>query len=377
MEGTSTDTPVVKYLTEIGAVDAFTLVDIGCSGGISPAWRQFGESLCALGFDPNVQEVERLRQAETLSGVSYVAAYAGLDESHPFRKNRGARGPWGRNPWERLSVVPALEVLRERTLTDAQKTEANFWSDVELAAEAQTVIVPEHLVANGVGSVDFLKIDVDGVDLEVLHSFDAALESLQITGACLEVNFFGSECETDNTLHNTDRFMKAHGFELFNLTVRRYSMAALPSPFVLDVPAQTASGRILQGDAIYFRDLGSDEHAGFAETLAPGKLLNLICAFAVCGLPDCAADVAIRFKEAISPLCSVAQVLDLLADQAQVGREAKLSYAELLTRFEAQDPMFFAPQALPERPQAPPERRPVLVRATRRLVAGFPRPARH
>ena len=48
MEGTSTDTPVVKYLTEIGAVDAFTLVDIGCSGGISRCLASVrGEPLCS------------------------------------------------------------------------------------------------------------------------------------------------------------------------------------------------------------------------------------------------------------------------------------------------------------------------------------------
>jgi Methyltransferase FkbM domain len=341
MEGGSSNTPVVKYLTEIGAVLNFTLVDIGCSGGISPVWGQFGAALRAWGFDPDVQDVERLRQAETRDGVTYVAAYAGLDESHPFRTKRGAGDPWGRNPWGRLSVAYAHEVLRNRALTDAQRTEANMWSDVELAPESQTVVVPEHLVANGVTSVDFLKIDVDGVDLEVLYSFDAALESLQITGASLEVNFFGSESETDNTLHNTDRFMKAHGFELFDLTLRRYSVAALPSPFVSHVPSPTVSGRILQGDAVYFRDLGSDEHAGLAQTLAPGKLLNLICALAVCNLPDCAAELAIRFEDSISKLCSVARVLDLLAAQAQEEQGVKLSYAELLSRFDDQDPMFF------------------------------------
>ena len=144
MEGGSSDTPVVKHLTEIGAVDAFTLVDIGCSGGISPIWNQFGATLCALGFDPDVQDVERLRQAETRKGVTYVAAFAGLDESHPFRTKRGAGDPWGRNPWSRLSVAYAHEVLRNQTLTDAQRTEANMWSDVDLASVSQTVVVPEH-----------------------------------------------------------------------------------------------------------------------------------------------------------------------------------------------------------------------------------------
>ena len=60
-------------------------------------------------------------------------------------------------------------------------------------------------------------------------------------------------------------------------------------------------------------------------------------------LPDCAAEVAIRFEESISPLCSVAQVLDLLAAQA-LGEHAKLSYTELRSRFDAQDPMFFNAQ---------------------------------
>jgi hypothetical protein len=139
-----------------------------------------------------------------------------------------------------------------------------------------------------------------------------------------------------------DRLMRAHGFELMNLTTRRYSVAALPSPYLLPVPAESRSGRILQGDALYVRDLANPEHAAVAAQLGPRKLLNLLCLFAAFDLPDCAAEIALRYRAELSPLCDTDRVLDLLAAQAQPGPGPKLSYRELIARFDDGDPMFFA-----------------------------------
>lgn len=341
MEGVVLNAPVVKYLTENHVPGIFTLVDIGCAGGIDAAWRQFGHRLHAIGFDPNLDEISRLSSGETLKGVRYVPAYAGLPQTHPFLQKKGNRSDWGRNPWQRLSVVKAIDFLRKQDLTNVQQTDANLWQDVALAKEADTIVVPEYLESQGFSSVDFLKIDIDGKDFDVLNSFDNALESLDVLGAGLEVNFFGSDSETDHTFHNTDRFMKAHGFELFDLTVRHYSMAALPSRFVYSVPAQTDSGRIIQGDALYFRDLGNPDYSDYAAQLSAEKLLNLLSLFAVCNLPDCAAEIAENFRDRISTLCVVDRVLDLLAEQAQGDSPEKMSYAELMRRFEDQDAVFF------------------------------------
>ena len=48
--------------------------------------------------------------------------------------------------------------------------------------------------------------------------------------------------------------MRQWGFDLFDLSLRRYSTGALPAPFEYDGPAQTIFGRPYQGDAIYLRD---------------------------------------------------------------------------------------------------------------------------
>src|SRR6516225_1369140 len=55
-----------------------TVIDVGCSGGVGTEWEVFGAALCAVGFDPLVSEIERLRQTEQRPNISYEAAFVGL-----------------------------------------------------------------------------------------------------------------------------------------------------------------------------------------------------------------------------------------------------------------------------------------------------------
>jgi hypothetical protein len=75
------------------------------------------------------------------------------------------------------------------------------------------------------------------------------------------------------------------------------------------------------------------------------KLLNLICIFAAFNLPDCAAEIALRFRDRLGNACDVERILDLLAAQAQGPIEQPLTYREYLRRFESHDPMFFPPSS--------------------------------
>jgi SAM-dependent methyltransferase len=340
MEGTAGYVPVIDYLVEAVRDAEFMLVDIGCSGGIDNVWRCFGPTLRALAIDPNIAEIKQLESIETNPGIRYLAAFARLPENHPFALQKAGRSHWGRNPWERLSVVRSLKMMKsEAKLSNDEKLGANLWSEMQLSEEA--IVVPECLRDGGIQSVDFLKIDVDGADFEILNSFDLALDKLGILGVGIEVNYFGTTCDTDHTFHNVDRFMKGHGFELFGLTVNRYSIASLPSRYLWHLPARTEFGRPLQGDALYVRDLGSHEYDELTVRLPVTKLLNLICIFAAFNLPDCAAEVALRFGDRLGSFCDVDRILNLLAAQAQKSTKTPLSYREYIQRFETHDPMFF------------------------------------
>ncbi len=335
MDGLVNFCPLLDYVAEITAPGAFMLLDIGCSGGISRQWRRLGRRLRALGIDPDVREIERLAAREKNPLITYVNAFAGIAPDHPFAIQKQGKPDLERNPWPRLSTLQYMENVypTDKKISEKERRSANLWPTAQLADRSSPIVVPEHLQRNGVSSLDFLKIDVDGKDFDLLNSFDRALTDLAVLGVGIEVRFWGSASETDGAFHNVDRFLKARGFELFNLTLRRYSTSALPSRFVSRAPGPTESGRVHHGDAMYARDLESGLYDDFANSLTADKILNLAAIFAIFDLPDCAAEVVLRFRSLLSQLCDVDRILDLLATQAEHEVFGIASYNRHMERF--------------------------------------------
>jgi hypothetical protein len=135
MDYTSVFTSMTRSLVEkkTFASEPFTLIDVGCSGGISPFWRVFDPSLMALGIDPVVTECERLNVHETNSNVRYRPAFVGLPDQHPFVQKRGHNEPWGGNPWNRLSTPLAIEILKPKTKKEDKLSVLNDWQNSKLA----------------------------------------------------------------------------------------------------------------------------------------------------------------------------------------------------------------------------------------------------
>jgi len=323
----------------------FTLIDIGCSGGIAPSWRVFDGKLRAFGFDPNVAEVERLIATETLRGVKYVSAFVGLPKDDPLLERRGSRPYTQRTPWNRLSVARSIAVRQARnpSRTTPELTAENQWNRVSLADPDAPIVLPEFFRANSLDDIDMIKIDVDGPDFDILQSISKSIARCNVLAFTLEVNFYGTGDVTDHTFSNTDRFMRQHGFDLFHLTVRPYSLAALPSRYQLPFPAQTEFGRPLQGDALYARDLGEPGLKDADGVMRPAKLAKLAVIFASMGLFDCAAEVLLTHRDSLSAMLNVDEALDLLCAEAQSGRQTVLSYKDYIAAFERDDAMFYPP----------------------------------
>jgi hypothetical protein len=336
--------PATEYLVSKNVFrdHPFTLIDIGCSGGIAMYWRVFGKYFRAYGIDPMVDEIDRLRAAETNPAINYWAGYIGLSAEHPLMKSRGSRGPVGNSPGDRLSTTWALELLSKTTDDDRTKINQNRWPETKLADKSKCMGVDEFVAKNKISNVDFIKIDIDGEDFCALNSCEGIMNSQRVLGFMLEVNFYGEACETDHTFHNTDRFMRRHGFELFDLTVRRYSRKSMPAPFTLSVPAQTKWGPPTYGDALYVRDVaGTVEHRP-PFPMSNDKLLKLVAINEIFGLPDCAAEVLTAWREQLSQVVDVTRVLDLLTPDVDGRRLSYHAYVETfsndVTKFYPKNP---------------------------------------
>ena len=98
----------------IGAnlAEPFVLLDVGCSGGILPAWRAFDSKLHAFAFDPNVGEIARLRSKETNPQIVYEEAFVGVPEGHRLSDQLKRSDFVRASPWDRLSVAKTLNARK-------------------------------------------------------------------------------------------------------------------------------------------------------------------------------------------------------------------------------------------------------------------------
>lgn len=324
---------MLPYLVEqcVFGAQPFSLFDIGCAGGIDPLWRLFGDQYSAVGFDPQQNEIERLRQTESNPKVRYISAFVGLPDNDKFhvRKRQNTRDTDRYfDPLQRSSAAacwnagtaPQSNVIGEK-LTSTK------------------IGISEYAKSNGITVIDFIKIDTDGSDLEVAISASEIIRSCNVLGFMIEAPFTGSYEDTANSFHNIDRFMRRQGFMLYVLAQRVYSRAALPAPFVYDIPAQTVSGQVNWADAVYLRDGAAAEYREvWSEDLSSVALLKLASLNELFGLPDCAAELIVSHRDRIAALVDPEKLLDLLTPPLN---DKQLPYKEYLAAFKGRPEQFF------------------------------------
>lgn len=271
------------------------LLDIGCSGGIHAVWSHLGPNLIAHGYDQAASECEKLAAQETRQSVRYHGRYIGLPDGHPFLAGRleaeRIRGPDGS-----FSDTSASQALEQQTPAGIRRNDygqLSGWTRTAVASVDQ-ITCDEKLEY-----VDVLKIDVDGAELEIVHSAESTLQQRSTTCVLIEVNYTGHEDTYSNTFANTDRLLRRHGFDLGNLSIWRYSLRHLPSPFKYRAVGETVFGAPFIGDAAYFRcpkpPVGSASEEAVRRHGA--CVLKLAALYEMFGAPDLAARLLVHEED--------------------------------------------------------------------------------
>ena len=278
---------LAMLLTEVGAFrdEPFTLIDVGCSGGLYEPAHDFMPDIRAVGFDPLISEVDRLNREHGSNDVLFEAALVGEDD-------------WVQQP-NRVSpgVVARSSAARFAELHDHDHVRAYYNAGQDIETTNESVRLDTWLAGHPGWTIDWIKTDTDGNDLTVLRSLGGRIaEPLAIS---LEAQFDMDAGAEQDSFANVFNLLVASGFRLFDLRPTRYSKSAMPQPFEWDMPAQTTRGQILQADALFCRDLaveGAD---------SPVRILKLACIFDQMDLQDCAAELLETHADVLGTACSL------------------------------------------------------------------------
>jgi FkbM family methyltransferase len=323
--------PLTRQVASSGilAADPFVVVDVGASGGIEQHWRLFQPHLQSYGFDPLVKECQRLNHEETNENVRYFDAFVGAERYGELYPPHVAADPvlgWSNQPFARTSAARAQAL-------QSVSYQQQINNDPEVILTTNRISLDAFFAERAGAGVDFIKIDTDGHDYEVLAGADEVIRNRGVLGLFVECQFHGITHLHSNLFSNIDRYLRERGFSLFDLEVYRYTRGVLPGHFVWRIAAQTREGQVLWGDALYLRDVSAPGYdARWAPALDPTKLVKLACLFEIYGMPDCAAELLLQRGSVLNRHLDVPAALDLLTREIEPAAEGYHRHNERFQR---------------------------------------------
>ena len=247
------------------------IADVGAAYGLPLHLRALDSVATLCLFEPNAERAQELRDMYAARGLGprvhvSTSALASTD---------GARTLYVTNaPTGSSLLKPGSEAALDRG------DPGYFYPLREV--QVQTRRMEDALAEERVARVDFVKLDVQGAELDVLQGLgDRHLGAL--LGAELEIGFPGAYIDQPGyaELHS---YLESHGLELFDLKpVRGHRHLAnarqgyAEDVFGVAAEAPSLSQRLWEADAVYFR---SARHLlAQRDGLALRRLLLLYCAY--------------------------------------------------------------------------------------------------
>lgn len=248
-----------------------SLVDVGASGGLRLPWCDFESCLKVLAFDPD----DRALDSDTKKIVP-----VGLYNS---------------------SGTAPLYVTRQQVLTSIKEPNEEFLKrfplserfDVTNILEVPVSTLDEEIDKTSYSQVDFLKIDTQGSEYEILRGSKQQLEE-HILGVQVEVNY-QPRYKNVVLFPEIDLYLRDQGFQLF----------ALQNSYWKREKGRYYGGRkgqIMMGDALYLKtesafasqllDLSTDQEM---------RIIKFIFIANVYGFVDFAYEIFSQYRSRLVP----------------------------------------------------------------------------
>ena len=266
---------MTRYLAEKKAFDnnKLVVVDVGARYGGEQHWNAYGDQIALIGFEADEAECRTLNEKFGSKGDRYFPV--------ALHRDKGKRTFY-------VTEFDASSGFYQNDMTHWSRFDDSDCFHLKKTLTMETIDFDTFIEEQKIEHVDFMKLDIEGAELDVLEGSRKYLKKKILLGAAIEVRFF--ESARQPVFCVVDSFMRQMGFRIFDMEYYRRARAALPE--VLDyIGMPTKKGQPVFADILYLRD-------AVAEITSPNKkywddtsILKLASLFEVYGLSDCAIEL--------------------------------------------------------------------------------------
>ena len=204
------------------------LCDVGARWGIQPPWSYFSPLLEVIGFEPDEAEYKRLVEKGQKGRIFNYALY---ERSQQVRLN--------------LTKVRGCSSIYEPNFDLLKNYDAVGEYVVEDIASVKAVSLDKFTQEENIGDIDFIKIDVQGAELDVLKGGRRFIAD-HILGMELEVEF-QQMYRNQPLFADLDIFIR-NEFELDLQDLKKYYWK-----YPEGLRYGSSKGTLIFGEALYFR----------------------------------------------------------------------------------------------------------------------------
>ena len=226
------------------------VMDIGGKGGIPHEFKKASEVFKFIMFEPNPAEYKKLNKENSNNNVLPYAIGAKEETKNLYVTN--------------YSSGSSLYKINEKLVS-------RFWDHQNLVTndiESIDCVSLNFLYKNNKISVpNFIKIDVEGGEFDVLSGSTSILSHESCLGLKIECRFDDWLLDDENkpvkTFSEIDIFLKEFGFKLYDIIPSKHGKKPLIQPYTnfngtKKVPGPCNFGQTTACDAIFFKDVGTN-----------------------------------------------------------------------------------------------------------------------
>ncbi len=273
-------TTFLPSLKQKGHLDSLsmTLCSVG-SRKISPqddyasqGWQIFAPNLRIYGFDADEDACKAANDNLAMRQINWVEKHVPL----ALGKAVGESTLYVTQHPMCTSLYPPNEPFLARFSGLSEVMNLDFTVDIEITT------LEQFCTQEGITEIDFLQVDVQGADLQVL---EGAEQFVRDSVMAIQIEVEPSHLYVNQPLFaDVDGYLRRQGYTLFDVAFARRTRKNSP------IASQAHPGQILWGDAFYFYDLLRDDLTQL-RLKSPERLLKLACIADVMDFPDYALEI--------------------------------------------------------------------------------------